>query len=69
MNSLSITVQPKSKNNRKMFIEMDANKFEKLAASLGLFSNDFIKSLDRAEADYQAGRINKAKSLSELRHK
>jgi len=46
---------------------MDADKFERLAADLGLFSPEFLKSLNRAEKDYKAGRIKKIKSLKELR--
>jgi len=46
---------------------MDVEKFERLAADLGFFSPEFLKSLDRAEKDYRAGRFKKIKSLKELR--
>lgn len=68
MNSTAITIK-KSKNPKKYLVEIDADKLEKLAISLGWFSEDFLKSLDRAEADYKAGRIRKIKSLKDLRHK
>ena len=41
---------------------MDAYKFEKMAAIFGLFGKEFIKSLNRAEKDYKAGRVKKIKS-------
>jgi len=66
MAGLSISITPKRVNRRKILVEMDADKFERLAASLGFFSDDFLKSLDRAEKDYKAGRIKKIKSLKEL---
>ena len=67
MASLTITIKPRVNHPRRILIEMDAEKFEKLAASLGLFSPEFLKSLDRAEKDCRAGRIKKIKSLKELR--
>jgi len=66
MANLSITIIPKTKQ-RKILIEMDADRFEKLAASLGFFSDEFLESLRKAEKDYKAGRIKKIKSLKELR--
>jgi len=67
MASLTITIKPHVNHPKKILIEMDAEKFEKLAADLGLFNPEFLKSLDRAEKDYKAGRIKKIKSLKELR--
>lgn len=67
MASLTITIKPQVNQRRKILVEMDAEKFERLAASLGFFNPEFLKSLDRAEKDYQAGRIKKIKSLKELR--
>ncbi len=46
---------------------MDAGKFERLAANLGLFNSEFLKSLDQAEKDCHAGKIRKIKSLKELK--
>ena len=43
---------------------MDTKKFEKLAAAFGFFNSEFLKSLDRAEKDYNSGKIRKIKSLS-----
>ena len=64
MASLEITV--KKKNNR-VLVEMDADRFEKIAADFGFFSEDFLKSLDRAERDLKAGKVTIVKSLKELR--
>jgi len=67
MASLTITIKPRANHPRKILIEMDSEKFERLAANLGLFNPEFLKSLERAEKDYKAGRIKKIKSLKELR--
>lgn len=69
MSEATISIKQKRGGTNKFNVEIDADKFEKLAASLGFFGKDFLKSLDRAEADYKAGRISKAKSLRELRRK
>ncbi len=66
MTSLTITIKPRKKE-KKIIIEMDLDKFERLAASLGFFNPEFLKSLKKAEKDYKAGRIKKIKSLKELR--
>ena len=66
MASLIATIKPRAK---KISVELDASRFERLAASFGLFNPDFLKSLDRAEKDYQAGRVKKVSSLGELRRK
>ncbi|KKW16979.1 MAG: hypothetical protein UY56_C0005G0004 [Parcubacteria group bacterium GW2011_GWA1_50_14] len=50
--------------NRKITVEMDADRLERLAASFGFLSPDFLKSLNRAEKDYAVGRYRKIKSLS-----
>lgn len=65
--SLHITVQSLPKHPKKILVEMDAEKFERLAASLGLFSRDFIDSLIKAEDDYKNKRYKKLGSLKELR--
>lgn len=57
-----------SKNlKRRVLIEIDADKFERIAASFGLFNAEFLKSLDRAENDYKASRVKKLKALKDLR--
>ncbi len=66
MANLSIFITPKTKR-RKILVEIDADRLEKLAASLGFFGDDFLKSLEKAEKDYKAGRIRKIRSLKELR--
>jgi len=67
MASLTITIKPRTNQAKKILVEMDVEKFERLAADLGFFSPEFLKSLDRAEKDYRAGRFKKIKSLKELR--
>ena len=48
-------------------ISFDADRFERIAANFGMFSDDFIKSIDRSEMDIRAGRLTKIDSLRELR--
>lgn len=67
MASLTITVKSRTNHPKKILVEMDAEKFERLAANLGFFSPEFLESIEQAEKDYQAGRIKKIKSLKELR--
>lgn len=67
--TITIETRTKEKNSKKILIELDANQFERLAADLGLFSPEFLKSLDRAESDYKAGKIRKVRSLRTLRKK
>jgi len=67
MASLTITIKPRLNRPRKILIEMDADKFERLAANLGFFSSEFLESMTKSERDYKAGRIKKIKSLKELR--
>lgn len=62
MSSLTITLQPKT-NHKDIIIKMDADRFERFTASLGLFNPQFLESLDQAENDYKKGRITKIKSL------
>ena len=63
---MNIQIKNNSKT-RKMVIEMNADKFEKLAANFGFFSNDFCKSVEKGEKDYRAGKARKIKSLSSLK--
>ena len=67
MNSLSIKIKPKINHSQKVLIELNADKFERLAANFGFFSQEFLESLENAEKDYKKSRIRKIKSLKELR--
>jgi hypothetical protein len=51
----------------KFHVELDIDKFERLADILGLYNPDFLNTLDRSEKDYREGRYRKVKSLKELR--
>ena len=66
MASLTLNIAP-CKTSKKIVIELDANKFEKLAAYFGFFNSEFLASLSRAEKDYTSGKVRKIKSLKELR--
>src|SRR4030042_1937697 len=60
-------IQEPQKKTKKFLLELDAEKFERLAANFGLFNPDFIESLRKAEDDYKHGRVKKIKSLREIR--
>lgn len=64
---MTITVKSNLNRSRKILVEIDADKFERLAANLGLFSSEFLKSLERSDKDYKTGRIKKVKSLKEIK--
>lgn len=65
MTTLPMTI--KKNGAQDITIKIDANKFEKLAATFGFFNPDFLKSLNRAEKDFKNGSTKKIKSLRELR--
>ena len=67
MKTLPVTITKKVKATKATFtVEFDANRFERIAAALGMFSDDFLASIDRAEKDVKAGRVHKLKSLADL---
>ena len=66
MNSLTFTLKPKRNTAKKIVVEMDADRLERLAANFGMFNPDFLASVKRAERDYEAGRIREIHSLREL---
>ncbi len=67
MASLTVTIKPQTNHGQKFLVEMDLEKFERLAANLGFFSAAFLRSLDKAEKDFKNGKVKKIKSLKELR--
>jgi len=66
MASLNITISPRA-GNKKLTVELDAGKLEKLAANFGFFSDEFLRSIERAENDHKSNRTKKIKSLRQLR--
>ena len=62
----TIAIKPRV-NGKKIIVEIDADRFEKLAASLGFFNPEFLSSLDRAERDFKAGRVRKILSLGTIK--
>jgi hypothetical protein len=66
MEKQKLTIKTKQSLSGKYIVEMDAKKFERLAASMGFFSEDFLKSLNQAEKDYKKNRVEKIKKLEDL---
>lgn len=67
MASSTLIITSPSRRQKKIRIEIDAAQFERLVASLGLFNNEFLQSLNRAEREVAHGRIKKLRSLKDLR--
>ena len=63
----TIIVEQKSNSNR-IKIEIDATKFERLAANLGLFSKSFLSSLDKSEKEAKQGKLTRLSSFKDLRN-
>ena len=53
-------------NGRKVVVEMDIDKFEKLAADLGFFQPEFLKSVDRAEREIVQKKTKRLRGLKDL---
>jgi hypothetical protein len=64
----TITVERKPKS-RRVAIEIDADGLERLAASLGLFSSNFLKSLSRSESEIALGKTKRLRRLRDLRRR
>ena len=63
---LDITIT-QGKNIHKKMVEFDVDQLERLAAALGMFNPDFLRSLAKSEKDYKEGRFKKLKSLKDLK--
>jgi hypothetical protein len=62
----TITVEKKPKSKR-IVVEIDADKLERLAASLGLFSSSFLDSIARSEKEIALGKTARLRHLRDLR--
>jgi hypothetical protein len=64
----TITVERKPKSKR-IIVEIDADRLERLAASLGLLSSSFLDSILRSEKEIALGKTKRLRNLRELRHR
>jgi len=64
----TITVERKPKSKR-IIVEIDADKLERLAASLGLFSSSLVDSISSSEKEIALGKTKRLRSLRELRRR
>ena len=69
MATLNVTIRPRPARSRKLIVELDADRFERLAAGLGLFSREFLASLERAEREIARGKARRLRSLRDLRRR
>lgn len=66
--NLLLKIKPRSRAGT-VTIELDAARFERLAANLGFFSDEFLSSLIRAEREVTRGRTKKLSNLRDLRRR
>ena len=60
MNTLTLTVKTvPRRGEQKVLVELDAERFERLAAGLGLFRPEFIASIGRAEQEIMDGKMKR----------
>jgi len=64
----TITIERKPKSKR-IIVEIDADKLERLAASLGLFSSSFLDSMSRSEEEIALGKTKRLRKLRDLRRR
>ncbi|MEK7117273.1 MAG: hypothetical protein AAB861_00680 [Patescibacteria group bacterium] len=67
MASMVFKMQRSSVEPKNITVSFNADKFERVAASFGLFREEFLNSLDRAERNIRDGKVKKIKSLASLR--
>ena len=67
MHSSIIIIKPSARRSKKILIELDTDQFERLASNLGLFSKEFLESIDRAEQEITNGKAHPLRSLKDLR--
>ena len=67
MNTLTLTTKTIPRvGERKIRVELNAERFERLAAGLGFFRSEFVASTDRAEREILQGNIKRLRSLKDL---
>lgn len=66
MADLNLTIVASPNKARRIKVEFDADRLERLAANLGLFSPEFRQSLADAERDIRSGKTRPISSLRDL---
>jgi hypothetical protein len=64
MTTLTVIQKPSKK---KVHIEIDLDRWERIAADLGLFRREFLESVNRAEQEIARGKMKRLRSLATLR--
>ena len=68
MKTLPVTITQKKKANKTTFtVEFDADRFEQVAAALGMFSDDFLASIKQSEKEIKAGKTRKTRKITSLK--
>ena len=63
----TLTISQKSNSKRKINVEIDLNKWEKLADIFGFYQPEFLKSIKQSIKESKQGKVRKIKSLRELK--
>lgn len=64
--NLKLNIRPKTRG-RRVVVEIDADRFERLAADLGFFGKEFLASIGRAEREISGRKLNRLQGLRGLR--
>lgn len=67
MASPLLTINIPQQKSRKVRVEINPERFERLAANLGLFQKEFLESVARAENEIAAGKTRRLSDLRDLR--
>lgn len=62
-----VTILEKPNSRKKIKIEINLDQWEKLADVFGMYSPNFLKSLNLSLKESKQGKARKIKSLRELR--
>lgn len=63
--TMPVTIK-KHKMKNTFSIELPMDRFESFIQACGLYSDDFLASIEAAEQDIKYGRLTRVKSLAEL---
>jgi hypothetical protein len=64
MNVMTITT--KNKTSRKYTVDVNLSAMERIASSLGLFQDSFIKDLNTSLREMKSGKVVKGKTLKDF---
>ncbi len=65
---MPVTITKKQRSRTTTFmVEFDADRFERVAAALGMFSDEFLASIKQSEKEIKSGKTKAIKSLRDIK--